>query len=72
MEAVSVKRIVTAMVVWSQVGIAGYLVGPLAGGLVAEGLDYPALGLVPTVFGLAVLVALYAHRRRQLPSDVRT
>ncbi len=36
-EAVPVERIVTAMVVWSQIGIIGYLLGPLAGGIVAEG-----------------------------------
>jgi MFS family permease len=34
--AVPVERIVTAMVIWSQVGILGYLLGPLAGGLVAD------------------------------------
>ena len=40
-EAVPVDRIVTAMVVWSQIGIIGYMLGPLAGGIVAEG---PATG----------------------------
>ena len=53
--SVSVERIVTAMVVWSQVGIAGYLIGPLAGGAVAASLGYAALGLVTTIFGLAIL-----------------
>ena len=57
-ESVSVERIVTAMVVWSQVGIAGYLIGPLAGGAVAASLGYAALGLVTTIFGLAVLAGL--------------
>ena len=61
-EAVNVKRIVTAMVVWSQVGIAGYLVGPLAGGLVAEELGYSAVALVVAVAGLAVLGTLAAAR----------
>ena len=61
-EAVNVKRIVTAMVVWSQIGIAGYLVGPLAGGLVAEGLGYRAVALVVAVAGLAVLGTLAAAR----------
>ena len=46
-EAVPVERIVTAMVVWSQIGIVGYLLGPLVGGFVAEGLGYAYLGLVP-------------------------
>jgi MFS family permease len=58
-EAVPVDRIVTAMVVWSQVGILGYLLGPLAGGLVADGLGYAFLGLVPAAAGIAVLVLLH-------------
>lgn len=57
-EAVPVERIVTAMVVWSQVGIVGYLLGPLAGGLVAEGLGYPFVGLVPALAGVLVLALL--------------
>lgn len=55
-EAVPVERIVTAMVVWSQVGIIGYLIGPLAGGILAEGLGYAYVGLVPAVAGLVVVV----------------
>ena len=43
-EAVPVERIVTAMVVWSQIGIVGYLLGPLAGGLVADGPGYASSG----------------------------
>ena len=62
-ESVDVKRIVTAMVVWSQVGIAGYLAGPLAGGLVADGLGYPAVGIVAAGFGLTVLAALGTQPR---------
>ena len=45
-EAVPVERIVTAMVVWSQIGIVGYLLGPLAGGIVADGLGYASVGTV--------------------------
>jgi MFS family permease len=55
-EAVPVERIVTAMVVWSQIGIIGYLLGPLAGGLVAEGPGYAYIGLVPAAAGLLVIV----------------
>jgi MFS family permease len=55
-EAVPVERIVTAMVVWSQIGIIGYLLGPLAGGIVADGPGYAYLGLVPAVAALVVLV----------------
>jgi MFS family permease len=38
--AVPVERIVTSMVVWSQIGIIGYLLGPLTGGILAEGTGY--------------------------------
>ena len=54
-EAVPVERIVTAMVVWSQVGIVGYMLGPLLGGLVAGGLGYAYVGLVPAAAALAVV-----------------
>lgn len=55
--AVPTERIVTAMVLWSQLGIVGYLLGPLAGGLVAEELGFGAIGLVPLA-GALVLAAL--------------
>jgi MFS family permease len=35
-DAVPVERVATAMVVWSQIGILGYLLGPLTGGIVAD------------------------------------
>jgi MFS family permease len=57
-EAVPVDRIVTVMVVWSQVGIIGYLLGPMAGGFVAEGAGYAFVGLVPAAAGLVVLALL--------------
>ena len=58
-EAVPVERIVTAMVVWSQVGIIGYLLGPLIGGLVADGPGYAFLGLVPAAAGVLVVALLH-------------
>jgi MFS family permease len=66
-EAVPIERIVTAMVVWSQVGILGYLLGPLAGGVVADELGYAFIGVVPAAAGVLLLLAL-----RSLPtaSDV--
>jgi MFS family permease len=67
-EAVPVERIVTAMVIWSQIGIVGYLLGPLAGGLVAGGFGYALVGLVPAVAGLAVLVLLSVDGRATRPS----
>jgi MFS family permease len=60
-EAVPVDRIVSAMVVWSQIGIAGYLLGPLTGGAIADGLGYAFVGLVPAAAGAAVLALLRAR-----------
>jgi MFS family permease len=57
-EAVPVERIVTAMVVWSQIGIIGYLIGPIAGGVVAETVGYGYLGLVPAAAALVVLALI--------------
>ena len=57
-EAVPVDRIVTAMVVWSQVGIIGYLLGPLAGGIVAEGAGFALIGAVPAGVGVLVIVLM--------------
>ena len=54
--AVPVERIVSALVVWSQVGIVGYLLGPLAGGVIAEELGYGLVGLVPAAAAAAVLL----------------
>jgi MFS family permease len=61
-EAVPVQRIVTAMVVWSQIGIVGYLLGPLAGGLVAESLGYAFIGTVSAAAGLLVVALLRIAR----------
>jgi MFS family permease len=57
-EAVPVERIVTAMVVWSQVGIIGYLLGPLVGGIVAEAAGYEYVGLVPAAAAVVLLVLI--------------
>jgi len=57
-ETVPVERIVTAMVVWSQVGIIGYLLGPLVGGIVADGPGYAFVGLVPAAAGILLLALL--------------
>jgi MFS family permease len=61
-ETVPMERIVTAMVVWSQIGIVGYALGPLAGGVVAEQLGFAALGLVPVAAGATLLVLLRLSR----------
>jgi MFS family permease len=57
-----VQRIVTAMVVWSQIGIVGYLLGPLAGGIVADSLGHAFVGTVSAVAGLLVVAVLRTAR----------
>jgi MFS family permease len=66
LEEVAPERIVTAMVLWSQLGIAGYLAGPAVGGVVAEALGFQAVVVVP----LAVAVPLLAAFRRARYSGV--
>lgn len=56
LETVGPERIVTAMVVWSQLWALGYLAAPVAAGGVAETLGFGAVGLVP--LAAAALVAL--------------
>jgi MFS family permease len=63
-EAVETERIVTAMIVWSQIGIVGYLLGPLAGGAVAEGLSFAWIGIVPILAAAALAVLALALRGR--------
>jgi hypothetical protein len=55
LDAVTTDRIVTAMVVWSQVGIVGYLGGPLAGGALVELAGCCAVGLLPLTAALIVV-----------------
>ena len=57
------ERIVTAMIVWSQIGILGYLVGPALGGVVAEAGGYDAVALVPLAAAGLVAVAGWRWRR---------
>jgi MFS family permease len=61
-QSVSVDRIVTAMVVWSQLGIVGYLIGPVLGGAIADEVGFSAIGLVPAIAGVAVLAILLTSR----------
>jgi MFS family permease len=62
LEGVPTERIVTAMVVWSQLGIVGYLIGPLAGGFVAQAVGYQAIGLVPFIGAIPVSILLIRTR----------
>lgn len=61
LEAIPTTRILTAIIVWSQLGILGYLAGPLAGGAIAETLGFGALGLVPLVAGAPVFLLCRAR-----------
>ena len=63
LEEVGTSRIVMAMVVWSQLGLVGYLAGPLAGGGVAAGLGYGWIVLVPLAAAVPVAVAFSRSRR---------
>jgi MFS family permease len=64
LKVVTTERIISAMVVWSQMGIVGYLIAPVAGGAVAETVGYAGLGLIPATVSVALIgVSLYARRR---------
>jgi MFS family permease len=72
LEAVGPERIVTALVVWSQVWSLGYLAGPVVGGLMAEVAGYAALGLVPALAAVVVLAASRRSNAGSRPSESRS
>jgi MFS family permease len=72
LDAVGTERIVTAIIVWSQIGIAGYLIGPLAGGGVAEGLSFAWIGLVPLVAAGALAVLALGLRPQAAATEAST
>ena len=67
LEEVAPERIVTAMVLWSQLGIVGYLAGPAIGGAVAETLGFQAVVLVPLAAAVPLLVAFRRARYSGAP-----
>ncbi len=67
LEEVAAERIVTAMVLWSQLGIVGYLAGPVVGGAVAEAFGFQAVGLVPLAVAVALLAAFWWARYSGAP-----
>jgi len=67
LESVPTDRIVTALVVWSQIGILGYVIGPVAGGLIAQHAGYAWLGVLP--FAVALVMAALAVRTRRSRSQ---
>jgi MFS family permease len=72
LDAVGTERIVTALVVWSQIWSLGYLVGPVVGGLTAEVAGYAALGVVPAAAAVAVLAASRRSSVGSSPSESRS
>jgi hypothetical protein len=50
------------MLVWSQIGIAGYLIGPLAGGAIVQAFGFSALVAVPALAAAAVAASLRLSR----------
>ena len=63
--SVEAERIVTAMIVWSQIGILGYLVGPALGGVAADSGGYGAVVLVPLAAALLVVATAGVERSRR-------
>jgi hypothetical protein len=55
------------MVVWSQLGIVDYALGPLVGGVVTGALGHAALGLLPAIasFGLLLIARTESTTRRK-------
>jgi len=62
LDSVGPQRIVTGLVVWSQLGMVGYLLGPLAGGGVAETLGFGALVIVPLAAAACVVATYFSAR----------
>jgi MFS family permease len=67
LESVAPERIVTAMVLWSAIGIVGYLAGPVLGGAVAQAFGFQALGLVPLAVAVALLAVFSRARYSEAP-----
>jgi MFS family permease len=65
LEAVPTQRIVTAMVVWSQIGMTGYLLGPALGAPLTHAFGFGALGVLPLGAGLVVVGTGWCSRARR-------
>jgi MFS family permease len=59
LESVATERIITALVVWSQFSVVGYLLGPTLGGAVSQAFGYRLLGIVPLAAAIPLLVLLF-------------
>jgi MFS family permease len=72
LRAVPTERIVTAAVVWSQMGILGYFIAPAIGGPLAAWLGFPWIGMLPLGVGLALAAsAIIPHPHRTPTSAAR-
>ena len=63
LEAVPGERIISAMVVWSQMAMIGYLVAPIAGGALGQSLGYGSLGILPAAMVAVLVCAVYARKQ---------
>lgn len=63
LNAVPPQRIVTAMVLWSQIGILGYLAAPLIGGPVADAFGYGAVAAVVALMAIGAAATLIRSDR---------
>ncbi|WP_328361665.1 MFS transporter [Streptomyces sp. NBC_00445] len=63
LDAVPAQRIVTAMVLWSQIGILGYLLAPLLGGPVADAFGYGAVAAVVALMATGLVATLVRRNR---------
>jgi MFS family permease len=71
LHAVPTERIVTAMVVWSQMGILGYLIAPAIGGPLAAWLGFRWLGLLPLGAGIVLVASTIIPHPHRTPSRAR-
>jgi MFS family permease len=71
LETTGTARIVTAMVIWSQIWAIGYLAAPVGAGAVAETIGFGLVGLIPLAGALLVAAAFLAAPRR-MPEAVRS
>jgi hypothetical protein len=60
LESVGVTRIVTAMVLWSQLGVLGYMVGPVAAGTAVQWVGFAGAAGVAAAAGATVVFAMMA------------
>ncbi|MGB9111752.1 MAG: MFS transporter [Acidimicrobiales bacterium] len=63
LQAVPSERIISAMVVWSQMAMIGYLIAPIAGGALGQSIGYGSLGILPAAMVAILTCAVYARKQ---------